>query len=1024
VPEQYDEFNKCRDMLPSSWDRRPHRHAAGLEADDIIAYLAQKLPSCVIVSTDGDMQQCISDKAHVFYDGELDKQRYLVGIFPTRYTTLYKALVGDASDNIKGAKGFGDAAFRDLYCLWGDEGCDEMTELIEQRRLEELHEDVPQLKALQRVIDDRDNVYRSWALAQMYPDKINGWRRPLQWTPGVVKPFHDATHPAVAQWCLKKKIVHADNFEGSMEFFREALAASEKVTLDIETSGCDEGDEWLLRKLKKSADPDDPGVDVFGADLTSVGITLRRQRPIRLLFHGRPRDRAGRVEPHEAAHRRDADGHPAREADRRAPRLIRAFRSGARSRPVHARQRRARLPAECDRHPHHGELRERERRSGLEGALGGAPRLHAGHVQGSDAGPAHEPADGARGARLRSRRRDLHRGALQLDEDRPRDRGHVGRHAAVEQDAAYLGASAFNRGARISMERVLELEREDKEAHEQGWAVVRQYLIDNGWEGSVCPQLTPDTGITPAFIKQAHLIVTGEVLDTQVRTLLKLVAMIEAGGHDLLGAALRAAIIDLNQEPINSLLKMHFKGEPEFNTDSPPQKARFMYEVLKLPVRIRGDVTDKMRAAGVKEGNPKANDLAMQWAIQDDLKPGTREYDVLRGLQLMCTAHTKQKLYYTPYRNFPHWKDGLVHSTLNQCGPVTRRYSSSGPNIQQLPKHQKAAGEPPKFRQVFIPHREDAVVVSIDFSGQELRIIADESGDQNMLDCFVGENKKDMHSLTSAGILKKMALYGRGEQLWGMGGFPGAANDEFIGRVQSWREVDYEGFLRLKTDPLAEGVFKALRALGKKTNFTTEYGAQKKKLSQTLLVSEVDAQDYLEARQAAFPRAEEWKREVTEEFHRLGYGTTMLGARRHLGDALRADNKWEIGAAERQAVNFRVQGSAAEQTKLAMGRVWRAGLVYRYDANFIGPVHDELVFSVAVKDLVAFITELHAIMTMPYAGMTVPIVGSISFGLNYGEQIEVGETVDVQKINDVLYNGWMERDKSYAPLFPKMQMAA
>jgi DNA polymerase I-like protein with 3'-5' exonuclease and polymerase domains len=117
---------------------------------------------------------------------------------------------------------------------------------------------------------------------------------------------------------------------------------------------------------------------------------------------------------------------------------------------------------------------------------------------------------------------------------------------------------------------------------------------------------------------------------------------------------------------------------------------------------------------------------------------------------------------------------------------------------------------------------------------------------------------------------------------------------------------------------------------------------------------------------------------------------------------MRDNNPWERGRAERQAVNFKIQGSSAEQTKLAMTRFWKSDLVFKYDARFIAPIHDEVVFSVAIPDLIPFLREAHAQMVGPYADMIVPIASSISIGPNFGDQVEVGEAVNDDVINDAL----------------------
>jgi len=297
--------------------------------------------------------------------------------------------------------------------------------------------------------------------------------------------------------------------------------------------------------------------------------------------------------------------------------------------------------------------------------------------------------------------------------------------------------------------------------------------------------------------------------------------------------------------------------------------------------------------------------------------------------------------------------------------------------------------------------------VSIDFEGQELVAIADRSQDANMIACFVGDNKKDMHSITASGIIVRKSA----EDLWRMTGadpVTAEASSEvtaaFAAATERWKACgDYNAFYAVVKDSRHPdfALFKDLRALGKKTNFTTEYGAQAPKLAETLVCERAEAQQYIDAKLAAFARAEEWKQEVIAKAHELGYSESLMGARRHLPE-LRSMNRFDVSRAERQAVNYEIQGSCAEQTRAAESRFWTTSLFQRYDARYIGPVHDECVSSCAVECLIPFLREKHALMVMPYGGMTVPIVGAISIGLNYGEQIEVGKFVDEAAIHEAL----------------------
>lgn len=1007
-PEQYQEFNTCRDRLVQQFRDLGAVSVTqdGLEADDVICYLAKVLPSTVIISTDGDLQQCISDQAHLLYQSEFNKNRY--GPFPTRYTTLYKALVGDTSDNIKGAFKFGEKAFLDLYVGFGEEGLDSMIELIQQRRLEELHEDVPAMKALQRVIDGRDGVYLSWDLARMYPEKVNTWRSPLRWGAGLVAAESAETHPDLRGWCAQRKIVHAGNYDASMAHAATHVPSAAYVGLDIETTSTEESDEWLESKKRKAAtdsDARDLGVDQFGQTLVSMGVTYGDNDQYTLYFTHAHKETSSHTNLTSEQVRAFVDLIPkttpivVQNAAFELTVLEREWGDALRENGWHGF-----LPNVHDTKILATHVDENDKNGLKHLSL-----VHLGYQQVSYAEvtqgrkmhelTALEAFDyGADDPRCTVALYNHFRTLLQIE-------GTWDAYLQVEQDPAYLTALAYNQGTPISLETLVKLEAEDREAYDAGWVVLREYLMANGWAGSVCPQATGAADITAAFIKTAYLIVTGEELVTKVRTPEKLLLMIEAGEGGLklqaLHVVLERALNSGEVANLNTLLQIHFKGEPDFNLDSPPQISRLMYDVMKLPVRLRNKATDKQRDAGQYEGNARTDDLSMQWAMQNDCPPGAVR-DALKAVQAMKIANTRRKMFYAPYRVTQHWKDGLIHANVTQNGTGTRRYSSSGPNLQQLPKHPKATGEPARFREVFVPHHSKAVIVSLDFSGQELRLITDYSQDPMMLSCYVGDNLKDMHSLTASGILKKKALANRVAQIWTLAGRAGDATEEFKQTVTEWRAVDYEAFVALESSEW-KALYKVLRAAGKKTNFTTEYGAQAPKVAETLLVDEDEAQQYIDAKLQAFPRADEWKREVeSKEYEKLGYTTTMLGARRHLAEALRSGSKWEIGKASRQGVNFKIQGSAAEMTKLAMGRMWRSDIFFRYDARFIAPIHDEVVCSVAISDLIPFLTELHALMVAPYASMTVPIVSSISIGKNFGEQVECGESVDEGTIRAAL----------------------
>lgn len=305
-------------------------------------------------------------------------------------------------------------------------------------------------------------------------------------------------------------------------------------------------------------------------------------------------------------------------------------------------------------------------------------------------------------------------------------------------------------------------------------------------------------------------------------------------------------------------------------------------------------------------------------------------------------------------------------------------------NMQQLPAHGKVKGYDAPFRRNIIPHKTDAVIVSMDFNAQELRAIADDSKDPNMLACYVGDDKKDMHAITGASIWKAREPAEAAE-----------AMKEFGGDL-------YKAFKAMEsTNPVKYG---ELRSLGKKVNFTTEYGAQAPKLAQTLMISESDAQLYIDAREESFPVAKAWKEKIiVQQAHDQGFVRSRLGAKRHLAEALDSGQGYIVSKAERQAVNFRIQGSCAEQTKLAEGRMWQRDLFTgKYDAICIGPIHDEVVSSVSLKDLFKFLKEKHECMCADYADMKVPVVSSIAVGPNFYDQVELGESSNIEDLTEAI----------------------
>jgi DNA polymerase I-like protein with 3'-5' exonuclease and polymerase domains len=288
--------------------------------------------------------------------------------------------------------------------------------------------------------------------------------------------------------------------------------------------------------------------------------------------------------------------------------------------------------------------------------------------------------------------------------------------------------------------------------------------------------------------------------------------------------------------------------------------------------------------------------------------------------------------------------------------------------VQQLAKNIKIEGYSPRIRELFIPHKRNAVIVSMDFASQEILLQAEWSMDPALVEVFVGDTPKDMHSITGVKIYN----------------------------AQNPESISYETFREAYTSKSHElhSKVKPARALAKAVNFGSQYRIAAKKLSTMLFVVESEAQVMLDAKAEAFPVAEQWALDEMAQVKKAGKVHTMLGAVRHLREALNSDDRIVSGKADRQAISFRIQGSAAEMTKLAEGRIWKAALEQRFDCEIIAPVHDECVASVSIEDIVPFLKEMHACMIENYAGMTLPIKSSIAFGKSFGpaDQIEIGDS--------------------------------
>lgn len=1004
------------------------------EADDVLGYLAGHLrhePN-VICTADGDLSVLVDDNTSVWRLGELNVNPY--GPFPHKYIRLYKALVGDTSDKIPGAKGFGDAAWVGLVRTFGLEGLDMLIDLIENNQVPQLVEDVADFAPLQKIIDSEDTVAVSWRVAGLMTDDINTPRRPWELRAGMVAQWDDLPDE-MRVYDLRvaygtKTLVTASNYDAVYRRVADRIGESPFVALDIETSSSDASDEWIERVNSISEKGRSNKIDVLGHDLTGMSLTFGANTQHTIYM---------------SVNHADTDNITVDQCREMVELIPRRLHTVIQNRQFEFSVLYRTWGEKWLDNGWHGMVPNAlDTKVGASYVAEDAPRglkerskMHLGYVQQTyeqtttKSGPVGSLVGGVKIKEFKQVVAPLASPEVaELWESRQyKMRELTGREVLdygcddtictaalhshywfvmelentlqvfldVETLPEYLTSLAFVQGIPISVGKLREMERADDARYESAWAVLREFLMRNGWEGTECPEFCDS--IEPSDVKLALPIVLGGELSTKKRKLDGIAFDIRKQFPNNARADLLAHIVETDDvSGLNRLVAECFDGEPKINFSSPKQMQNLFYNVIGIKPRILNKMTQKQREENdvmreafrkfhkSKDGQDpeyskeeyealiskaSTDDDAVASALTlDGLSDEFRE--VLTAYQTVRSIGTRRSLFYKPYKVLTHWRDGRLHPSLNQCEAATRRYSSSAPNVQQMEKGEGG------IREVVLPHAEDCVVVSLDLSGQELRLQAELSGDEAMTSCYVGDNKRDMHHLTAVAATVIM---------WG-------------------REVSYEDFVDMlkSEDKDVKARAKALRADAKTTNFATAYGAMAPKIALTLMTDEETAQAFIDAKERAFPRLPEWNREVQERARRRGYALTMLGARRHLADGLNAESKWDRMAAERQAGNFEIQGSGGEMLKLAMANMWRRGIFSgKYRAKFYAPIHDEVVFSCHKDDLIPVLREVHPCMTQQYAAMKIPLESSISFGLTFGTQHEIGTRIDEAKIAEVLH---------------------
>ncbi len=243
--------------------------------------------------------------------------------------------------------------------------------------------------------------------------------------------------------------------------------------------------------------------------------------------------------------------------------------------------------------------------------------------------------------------------------------------------------------------------------------------------------------------------------------------------------------------------------------------------------------------------------------------------------------------------------DERVHTTFAQAFTETGRLSSSDPNLQNIPIRTERGR---LIRRAFVARDDRHVIISADYSQIELRLMAAFSGDETMKEAF--RSGADIHRETASRVYDIMPAFVTDEQ----------------------------------------------RAKCKMVNFGIIYGISSFGLAQRLNVPRKEAASLIETYFKQYPRVKEYMQKAIAKARAKGYATTVLGRRRTLRD-IDSRNATARQAAERDAINTPIQGSAADLIKVAMVKVSRALADEGLRTKMVLQIHDELLFDTPLEEV-------------------------------------------------------------------------